>query len=71
MLLSRRMIVAAYVKGITLWSTVTPVSRVERLSRQERESRRSPQEESSFAALFGSMVKSTVRDESNGFDLQA
>lgn len=65
------MIVAAYVDGIALWSAITPVSRVERLSRQERESRRSRQEADSFASLFGSMVKQTAKDESNGFDLQA
>lgn len=69
-LLSRRMIVAVYTTT-TLWTPVTPVSRIERLAPLKQDTRRQQKrEKSTFSSLFAAAAH-IGSEESNGFDSRA
>lgn len=70
--LSRRMIVAKYVDGITLLQPVEQVERIERISPYNRNADRNTKQDSSFAAMFQKAKARTTTNQaimSNGFDV--
>lgn len=71
--LSRRMIVAKYVDGITLLQPVDQVWRVEKLTPYNRNMQKKNQKSQSFGSLFRRALNNHTTDnkdkESNGFDV--
>lgn len=62
------MIVAVYVKGLTILQPVYTVNRIERLTPQERQSRNTGEEANSFASMLKSMTHPKKGNHSNGFE---
>lgn len=69
--LSRRMIVAIYLEGMTLVLPVHPVSRIERLTPQDKRQDRSKYGKHSFAAMLDAMMQAENPEDAPGFDALA